>query len=133
MWASSALNEYLDLPYLRQVCCVERTVTRKEVSRQETACAITSLSVAKASAQRLQQIWRGHWGIENRLHNLLDVTLKEDASQIRTGSASEVMAVLRNVVVGLLRWAWVANIAATLRHYRYKPKEALALLGLSYP
>ena len=130
--ASCALNEYLDWPYLRQVCCVERTVTRKEVSRQETAYAITSLSPAKAAAQRLLQIWRGHWGIENRLHYVRDVTMREDASQVRTGSAPEVMAALRNVVVGLLRWAGAANIAAALRHYSYQPKEALAILGLPY-
>ena len=42
-------------------------------------------------------------GIENRLHYVRDVTLGEDASQVRTGAAPQVMAALRNVVLGLLR------------------------------
>jgi predicted transposase YbfD/YdcC len=133
LWASTALNEYLDWPQVQQVCCVERRVTRKGVTREETAYAITSLSPKKADALRLLQVWRGHWGIENRLHYVRDVTMKEDASQVRSGSAPEVMAALRNVVLGLLRQAGATNIAAALRHYSYKPMEALALLGVPLP
>jgi len=133
LWASTALNDYLDWPYVGQVCCVERAVTWKGVTRQETSYAITSLSPKKANARRSLGIWRGHWGIENRLHYVRDVTMKEDASQVRTGSAPQVMAALRNVVVGLLRQAGVTNIAAALRHYSYKPREALALVGIPGP
>ena len=133
LWSSTALNDYLDWPYLGQVCCVERRVTRKGIPRQETAYAITSMSPAQADAPRLQWVWRGHWGIENKLHYVRDVSMKEDASQVRTGSAPEVMATLRNVVVGLLRQTGATNIAPALRHYSYKPQEVLALLGLSYP
>lgn len=133
LWASTALNEYLDWPQVQQVCCVERRVTRKGVTREETAYAITSLSPKKADALRLLQVWRGHWGIENRLHYVRDVTMKEDASQVRSGSAPEVMAALRNVVLGLLRQAGATNIAAALRHYSYKPMEALTLLGVPLP
>jgi len=133
LWASTALNDYLDWPYLQQVCCVERTRTRKAMSSQETAYAITSLSPAKARAPELLQVWRGHWAIENKLHYVRDVTMREDASQVRTGSAPEVLAALRNLVVGLLRRAGVTNIAAALRHYSYQPKEVLVLLGLPFP
>lgn len=133
LWSSTALNEYLDWPYLGQVCCVERTVFQKGVARQETAYAITSLSPTQADAQRLQGIWRGHWGIENQSHYVRDVTMHEDASQVRSGSAPEVMAALRNVVLGLLRQAGAMNIAAALRHYSWKVPEALALLGLVHP
>lgn len=133
LWSSTALNDYLDWPYLGQVCCIHRSRTRQGVTSRETAYAVTSLSPAKANAQRLQEIWRGHWGIENRSHYVRDVTMHEDASQVRSGSAPEVMAALRNVVIGLLRQAGATNIAAALRHYSYKPAEVLALLGLSYP
>ncbi len=93
--ASAALNEYLDWPHVQQVCCVERRVIRQGVTREETAYAITSLSWEKADAQRSLNLWRGHWGIENRLHYVRDVTMKEDASQVKSGSAPEVMAGLR--------------------------------------
>ena len=133
LWSSTALNDYLDWPHLGQVCSIERIRTRKGGTSRETNYAITSLSPAKADAQRLQEIWRGHWGIENRSHYVRDVTMKEDASQVRTGSAPEVMAALRNLVIGLLRQAGAANIAAALRHYSWNVSEALALLGLVTP
>jgi hypothetical protein len=58
---------------------------------------------------------RGHWAIENKLFRVRDVTLGEDASQVRKGSAPEVMAALRNTVLALLRKSGATNIAAALR------------------
>ena len=133
LWASTALNDYLEWPHLQQVCCVERKVTRKGATRKEMAYAITSLSPAQAGPQELLYLWQGHWRIENRLHYVRDITMKEDASQVRSGSAPQVMAALRNTVLGLLRQAGTGNIAAALRHYSYKPLEALALLGIPAP
>ena len=76
---------------------------------------------------------RGHWGIENRLHYVRDVTFGEDASQVRSAAAPEVLAALRNAVVGLLRNAGWDNIAAALRHTAWTPGAALELLGLPSP
>ena len=53
LWTSTALNEYLDWPQVRQVCCVERKVTRKRATRKELAYAITSLSPAQAGPPRV--------------------------------------------------------------------------------
>lgn len=55
--------------------------------------------------------------------------LSEDASQVRKGSAPQVMAALRNSVIGLLRAEGWSNIAAGLRHHAWHPAEALRLLG----
>ena len=71
--------------------------------------------------------------IENRLHYVRDVTMKEDASQVGSGAAPQVMAALRNAVLGLLRQTGAANIASALRHYSYKPPATLALLGIPIP
>ena len=131
--ASTALNDYLDWPSTQQVCCVERAVTRKGVISKETAYAITSLSPSQVGAPGLLRLWRGHWGIENRLHYVRDVTMKEDASQVRSGAAPQVMAALRNAVLGLLRQTGADNIASALRHYSYKPLATLALLGIPIP
>lgn len=131
LWSSTGLNDYLDWPYLGQVCCIERSRTRKGVTSREIHYAITSLTSGRGEAQRLLELWRGHWGIENRSHYVRDVTMQEDASQVRTGSAPEVMAALRNVVIGLIRQTGATNVAAALRRYSWKVTDALALLGLA--
>ena len=144
LWASAALNGYLGWPGLGQVCCVERTRrhkgketverTRRHKGKEtvERAYAITSLTPDRADAARLLEIWRGHWGIENRLHWVRDVVFGEDLSQVRTGSAPQLLAALRNLVIGLLRLSGVKNISAALRHYGWKPWEALSLIGLPH-
>lgn len=96
----------------------------------EVRYAITSLGESVEAAQLLRLV-RGHWSIENRLHYVRDMTFGEDKSQVRTGSAPEVMAALRNVVIGVLRAAGWTNIAAGLRNIGWQPGAALRLLGLS--
>jgi hypothetical protein len=54
-----------------------------------------------ARPARLADLLRGHWAIE-ALHHVRDVTFAEDASQVRTGTGPQVMACLRNLVIGAL-------------------------------
>ena len=129
---STALNEYSDWPHLAQVCRIAREVTRKGETTREVAYAVSSLWPHEAGPRRLLELNRGHWGIENRLHYVRDVTLGEDASQVRTGSAPQVMAALRNATIGLMRQEGIRNVAEALRRNAAHPEEALALLGLRY-
>jgi predicted transposase YbfD/YdcC len=133
LWSSTALNVYLDWPGVGQVCRRECRVTQKGQTSVEVRYAVTSLASTRAQASELEVLWRGHWSIENRLHWERDVVLGEDLSQVRTGSAPEVMAALRNLTLALLRIARVGNIAATLRRNARYPHEALALMGWPYP
>ena len=48
---------------------------------------------------------RGHWGIENDLHWILDVVFNEDDSRVRAGHAGANLAMIRKVAVSLLRRA----------------------------
>jgi hypothetical protein len=93
--------------------------------------AITSLSFQQARPARLADLIRGHWTIENGLHWVRDVTLGEDASQLRTGTAPQVMASLRNLAIGVLSRAGPVNLAAALRRHARDPARPLATLGIS--
>lgn len=46
-------------------------------------------------ARRLEKLLRGHWGIENRLHHVLDRTLGEDAQKTRVGDGPLILSLLR--------------------------------------
>ena len=49
------------------------------------------------------------------------MTFSEDASQVRTGTAPQVMATLRNLAIGALSRAGPVNLAAALRHHARDP------------
>ena len=87
--------------------------------------------IESAGPAQLLQLIRGHWAIENRLHYVRDVSFGEDLSQIRSGAAPQVLAALRNAVIGLLRDAGWSNIAAAVRYNAWRPGAALQLLGLT--
>jgi hypothetical protein len=59
------------------------------------------------------------------------VTFAEDASQVRTGGAPQVMACLRNLVIGALSRAGPGNLATALRHHARDPHRPLATLGIT--
>ncbi len=94
-----------------------------------TRYVLTSLS-PRVPAHTLLRLVREHWHIENRLQYVRDVTLGEEASQIRSGAAPEALAALRNARLGLLRQHGSDTIAAAVRHVAWSPGAALWLLGL---
>lgn len=57
----------------------------------------------RGAAQELGDFVRGHWGIENGLHWVLDVVFREDDSRVRAGHAGANLAMIRKVAVSLLR------------------------------
>jgi predicted transposase YbfD/YdcC len=91
----------------------------------ETVYAITSLTVIQARPADLARIARGHWGIEDRLHWVRDVTYDEDRSQVRTGNGPRVMASLRNLAIAILRLTGHPSIATALRYHARQPGRPL--------
>ena len=85
---------------------------------------------ARADPERLLNLARGHWGIENKSHYVRDVTFDEDRSQISKKSGPRVMATLRNFVISILRLIGRKNIAKALRDMAAKPHMALRLIGI---
>jgi predicted transposase YbfD/YdcC len=138
--ASAALaNSRAELGWTgaRQVLRLQSCVThvhgvRAGQTTQLVRSFLTSLG-PQVPARQLVRLIRAHWHSENRLHYVRDVTLGEDASQVRSGAAPQALAALRNAVLGVLRQHAYTNIAAALRHFAWCPGAALRLLDLLPP
>lgn len=124
-------GEDLGWPGARQIGSITRVRINQRtgvVLSQETTYFVTSLAREQASPQHLLAIVRGHWTIENRVHHVRDVTLGEDASQIRQGNSPQVMAAFRNLILTLLRRIGVTNIATALIRNSICPLRPLGYL-----
>ena len=110
---------YLDWPAVAQVLQIERRTQflRTGKRRHEISYAITSLRPERASSKRLLALTRGHWGIENGLHYRRDTTLQEDRTRISDPQQAQVMAVLNNFVIGLVRKLGFHNLASAQRRF----------------
>jgi hypothetical protein len=75
-------------------------------------------------------IIRCHWHIENKSHWVRDVVFGEDGSQVHCGNAPQVMAALRNTVIGLIRSAGMNGITDACLKFAAQPKLALELIGI---
>ncbi len=126
----TAVAAGLGFPHAAQAVQVIRrrrplNATKGQRWSTETVYAVTSLTATDASPAELADIIRGHWGIEDRLHWVRDLTYDEDRSHVRTGNGPRVMASLRNLAITILRLAGVVNIAAALRHHARRPHRPL--------
>lgn len=85
---------------LASFAVVERIRTVGDHTSTERVFYISSLP---ADAERIARAVRSHWEIENRLHWCLDVQFNEDQSRVRTGYAANNFAIVRHIVMNLLR------------------------------
>jgi hypothetical protein len=127
---TSILTLHQKWPGLAQGFELTRKRTVKGVTTVEVIYGITSLAVEEADARRLLGLTRGHWGIENKVHYVRDVTLGEDGCRVRKGSAPQVLAAVRNAVIHLLAGVDAPSKAAAIRRLNNHPEEALTLLDL---
>ncbi len=127
---TTELNDFLGGQWVgvAQVFRLVRTVHKKGKVSQEVVYGITSLSPTQANAERLLELIRAHWAIENRLHYRRDVTLREDHSQVRKGIAPRVQAVLNSFLLALLDFLGVGNVPKQMRIFDAQPLLAVRLL-----
>lgn len=90
----------LRLPNATTIIKVRSRTELKDRCRTDVRYYISSASLtAKAAAAAV----RGHWGIENRLHWVLDVVFADDQARLRTGHGAKNMAVVRHFAINLVR------------------------------
>src|ERR671924_648965 len=99
------------MPCLIGVPSAPRSCKPMGITKTQGRYGVSSLPAHLADPKRLLALTRGHWGIENGLHYRRDATMREDHSQLRMGHAPEMLAVLNNIVLGLLARQGVTNVA----------------------
>lgn len=130
MRASAELGDFLapKWPGVQQVFQLQRRIWRHGQLTTEVVYGMTSLPVQRTSVAALLALVRAHWHIENRSHWRRDVTLGEDRSKVASPLAPQLLAALNNVVLALMDYLDVDNVASQIRRFDAAPAEALALL-----
>jgi predicted transposase YbfD/YdcC len=86
------------------------------------------LSRPMACAQQAVDLIRNHWGIENRLHWVKDVLMKEDKNRIRHHRAAKNVSLIKNIVLNLTRARGFTSLKATTQRYAHNIKELYSWL-----
>jgi predicted transposase YbfD/YdcC len=120
-------------PHAAQAFLIERHVADLHGNPKSdiAALGITSMTARRGSPAVIAVHVRGHWGIENKLHYVRDVSYGEDASRVRTKNAPQNMASMRNLAIGALRANGWDNIAAGLRWTGRNYLNPLSLLRIA--
>lgn len=85
---------------LKSIIKVDSKRELKGKVETQTRYYISSLDIHASEANKLV---RHHWGIENSLHWVLDVTFREDDSRVRTGNSSENLSIIRRMVLNIIK------------------------------
>jgi predicted transposase YbfD/YdcC len=87
-------------PHLAMIAMVETRVERNGAEARERRYYLSS---AKLDAEVFALGLRAHWGVENRLHWVLDVVFHDDLVRLRTGHGPQNMALIRHMNMNLIR------------------------------
>jgi predicted transposase YbfD/YdcC len=105
-WSTSDpeyLNYIATLAEWRGLQSIVMIQSERQLGDQTTVTRRYFISSLKGDAELLLQAVRGHWGIENKVHWVLDIAFREDDCRIRKGNGAENFAVLRHIALNLLR------------------------------
>lgn len=102
-YQSGELDWFADRPKWEGLRSVGMVQSLREVRGQRTVERRYYLSSLPLGVETFARAVRGHWGVENKLHWVLDVCFREDQSRARTGFAAENLATLRRLALNLLK------------------------------
>ena len=125
----SVLQQAREWKDLRAVVRVRATRTLGEKTRIEDRFYLTRLQGEASEALHASRL---HWGIENGLHWLLDVVLRDDASKIKLANARQNWVALRHFALTLLRRPGAGKGSIEIKRFKaaLEPDYLLSLLTL---
>ena len=106
-------------------------VSTRIVAGKQTKKVRYYISSLPSNPKQLLHTVRRHWAIENELHWVLDVALKEDHSRVRKDQAPENLAVLRHIALNLLKQEKTAKGGIHAKQLQAAWKEDYLLKVLS--
>jgi predicted transposase YbfD/YdcC len=133
VWATSEL-EWLpqcgDWKDLKSISCVRSTRTISEQTSVELRFYITS---KQANAEKLGKGIRDHWGVENKVHYVLDVVYEEDKCRVRKDHGAENLSVMRRAVQNMVKLEKTRKLSTNKKRTlaALNPEYRLKLLGIS--
>ena len=125
------LQERHGWPGLQSVALIERERTVEGRTSREECLVISSLP--GRCAQRIAQVVRNHWRVENELHWTLDVAFNEDACRIRVENAAENLSRVRRIGLMLLKQEKTAKMGIKSKRAKcgYQREYLFKVLGIA--
>ncbi len=132
IWVTSALNDYLLFPHIKQVYRIERETVNKKTGEisNEVCYGVTSRKSSEACAKTILYRVRGHWGVEV-CHYIIDWIYDEDRSTIRTGFGPENITRIRRFAIGLIKSKPVKGISKKMRELNKNTRAVLDYLKIT--
>lgn len=88
---------------LKSIIKVESIREFKNSDKPKEKATRYYISSLESKAETFQNMIRLHWGIENKLHWVLDVAFSEDTSRKRAGNAAQNFSILSKIALNLLK------------------------------
>ena len=132
IWVTSDLEwleGFEEWDSLKSLICIRSTRHEKGKTTVERRHYISSL---QSSAERIGEIIRLHWGIENKVHWHLDVSFNEDKTKVRAGHGAENFSLLKRCVLNLVKADTTEKDSVSLKRRMagWNPAYRLRLLGV---
>lgn len=115
IYDSKLLNIHNSWHWIETIIKVQRVVKAKWKTREELSYYISSLWLETTNAKWFNKAIRWHWSIENWLHYIKDVTMKEDESKVNKWNSPWILSICRNIVLNILRKIGYTNMAKAIR------------------
>src|SRR6266576_398901 len=130
IWTSTQLSAFLEKEWtgVAQIYMIRKTVIKKGKKTITIRYGMTNVPREKANAEQILKWRQNHWRIENCSHYRRDVTLGEDACQVRINKAPEVLAAINGAILALMDFLGIKNLSKQLKYYCAYPKQAIQLL-----